>query len=92
MALPIRVTVHPHLRRCRHVISNHSFLNLIRNGQHAWVQSFDIGHLGTTFFDRLPKGVEAPTQLQVAVSIRVQQLSDCGSSLDDDVGIDRLLA
>jgi hypothetical protein len=54
-----------------HAISNRSSLNLIRSGQHGFVQSFDIGHLGTTFFYRLPKDVEARRQMEAAATVPV---------------------
>jgi hypothetical protein len=55
-----------------HEFSNDSSLTLIRNGQYAWVQSFDIGHLGTTFSCRPPKGVDAPREIQVAQTVPVK--------------------
>jgi len=41
-----------------HEVSDGSSLTLIRVGQKAFVRSFDLGHLGTTFFYRPPKGQE----------------------------------
>ena len=55
-----------------HELSNHSSLTLIRNGHYAWVQSFDLGHLGTTFSCRPPKGVETPREIQVAQTVPVK--------------------
>ena len=39
-----------------HDVSDRSSLTLIRSGQKAFVRSFDLGHLGTTFYYRPPKG------------------------------------
>jgi hypothetical protein len=55
-----------------HAISDRSSLNLIRSGQHGFVQSFDIGHLGTTFFYRLPKNVEALGRIEAAATVPVR--------------------
>ena len=40
----------------QHDVSDRSSLTLIRGGQKAFVRSFDLGHLGTTFYYRPPKG------------------------------------